>query len=185
MGRSVRRNLKGTNGQQIDSPPSSPSSPAPLSLEEAMEQLNASPRVPDCIKKAFGSLVNELSSVRQERDQLREENRLLREQLSLSHTSKQFSTQSTVDHVPLSPSPLLDCHETERLRSIVIAGIPESKSPVLRDRLEYDYSSVMNVLFHLDIQCYPVAIYRLAFGCTESFLAALFSKKRDPPPGVP
>ncbi|KAL6726915.1 hypothetical protein Aduo_008843 [Ancylostoma duodenale] len=158
MGRSVRRNLKETNGQQIDSPPPSP---APLSLEEAMEQLYASPRVPECIKKTFGSLVNELSSVRQERDQLREENRLLREQLSLSHASKQCSTQSTVDRETLSPSPHLDCHETEGLRSTLIAGISERKSSFLKQELEYDYSNVMNVLFHLDIQCYPVAIYRL------------------------
>ncbi|KAL6735338.1 hypothetical protein Aduo_005788 [Ancylostoma duodenale] len=95
MGKSIRRNLKGTNGQQIDSPPPSP---APLSLEEVIEQLYASLRVPECIKKAFGSLVSELSSVRQERDQLREENRLLREQLTSEREHRKKARLNLTDH---------------------------------------------------------------------------------------
>ncbi|KAL6736047.1 hypothetical protein Aduo_006437 [Ancylostoma duodenale] len=149
----------GSNGSEI----SSTTTPPPtLSLEDAMQQLNASPLVPDCIKWAFGSLVNELRTVRQERDQLREENRLLREQLAMSQHSTP-SEQSSVD--PLAhksePHSLINCRESERQRSIIIAGIPESKNSFLKDRLQYDYSSVMNVLYHLNVECYPLSVYRL------------------------
>ncbi|KAL6738372.1 hypothetical protein Aduo_011926 [Ancylostoma duodenale] len=84
MGKTLRRNIKGSNGSEI----SSTTTPPPtLSLEDAMQQLNASPLVPDCIIWTFGSLVNELTSIRLERVQLREENRLLREQLAMSQHS--------------------------------------------------------------------------------------------------
>ncbi|EYB88738.1 hypothetical protein Y032_0242g3424 [Ancylostoma ceylanicum] len=159
MGKTPRRTIKGSIDLEISS---TTTLPATLSLEDAMQQLNSSPLVPDCIKWAFGSLVNELKSVRLERDQLREENRLLREQLAISQHSTP-SKQSSVDPLAFKSEPhsLPNCHESERLRSIVIAGIPESKKRFLKDRLQYDYSSVMNVLYHLNIECYPVSIYRL------------------------
>lgn len=43
--------------------------------------------------------------------------------------------------------------EQERRRSIVIAGIPENRRNVLRERLIHDHRSVMNVLTHLNVEC--------------------------------
>ncbi|KAK6050531.1 hypothetical protein COOONC_11964 [Cooperia oncophora] len=60
-----------------------------------------------------------------------------------------------------SPVIIRDCIESERLRSLVIAGVPELKDSVVMNRLCYDYNSVLNILAHLDIECLPVSVYRL------------------------
>ncbi|EYB86400.1 hypothetical protein Y032_0279g1187 [Ancylostoma ceylanicum] len=76
MGKTRRRTITGSNDLEISSTTTPPTT---LSFEDAMQQLNSSPLVPDCIKWAFESLVNELKSVRLERDQFREEDSSLGE----------------------------------------------------------------------------------------------------------
>lgn len=150
-----RSNFKGTKRALAEQQPC---------LEDAIRDLNDSTQVPECVKMAFNSLVKELSLVRQERDKLREENLALRMRLGISPNSdltpSPLSSMSN-DHVAHAPINKVDCGESERLRSVIISGIPEKSSSNIRERVLYDHRSVMNVLLHLNIECVPVAVYRL------------------------
>ncbi|KAK6061452.1 L27 domain protein, partial [Cooperia oncophora] len=96
-----------------------------VSTREAMREVNSAP-VAACVKK--------LNDVKNERDQLRAENALLRKKLGIPP-----GTSWIVLTLILS---ILTLHHR-------------------RLKLSYDYNSVLNVLCHLDVGCFPVAVYRL------------------------
>ncbi|KAK6045341.1 hypothetical protein COOONC_17154, partial [Cooperia oncophora] len=127
--------FKGTKRSCPSSSPSYPASSLPC-LEDAMREVNTSTMVPDCVKNAFNSVIHELIDIRQERDKLRQENLLLRQKLEHSNTS--------------SPITNPDCVESERLRSLVIAGVPELDDSLIRNRLFYDYN-----IFYTNIRSFP------------------------------
>ncbi|WKX95609.1 hypothetical protein Q1695_012233 [Nippostrongylus brasiliensis] len=51
--------------------------------------------------------------------------------------------------------------EVERRRSLILRGVPEQKALHIRNRIMYDYQSVINVLHFLNVDCLPLAVYRL------------------------
>ncbi|VDO21292.1 unnamed protein product [Heligmosomoides polygyrus] len=116
-------------------PANSPSSPSidPVRLTDALKEVNESPAVPACVKNASNSLVDELTSLKRERDKL----------LGIA------AVQPT------------DERDLERLRSVVISGIPELDSTDIESRVRYDFFSVGNVLFHIEVECLLVTVYRL------------------------
>ncbi|VDP51356.1 unnamed protein product [Heligmosomoides polygyrus] len=81
------------------SPANSPSSPCidPVRLTDALKEVNKSPALPACVKNAFNSLVDELTSLKRERDKLLEENQILLRRLGLRPDS---SVHDTVADVP-------------------------------------------------------------------------------------
>lgn len=52
--------------------------------------------------------------------------------------------------------------EIERRRSIVVGNIPKLAGRSLRTKMNYDYSSICNLLDFLGIECNPVSVYRLS-----------------------
>lgn len=157
-------------------PATSPASPQTSGLDAAIRELIESTTVPDCVKNAFTRIVEEFSLVRQERDKLLQENLLLRRRLGISPGAPVSSVFDAAPagnpdqfNPPPSQSPSIGrepdfhspCQESERRRSIIISGIPELDSPSIASRVCYDFLSVRNVVFHLDIDCLPVSVYRL------------------------
>ncbi|WKY07163.1 hypothetical protein Q1695_006964 [Nippostrongylus brasiliensis] len=57
--------------------------PDDSSLEDVLKELNNSTDVPICVKKAFAKFLVEFQTVVRERDDLREENRLLRKKMGI------------------------------------------------------------------------------------------------------
>ncbi|VDL79786.1 unnamed protein product [Nippostrongylus brasiliensis] len=51
--------------------------------------------------------------------------------------------------------------ECERRRSIIVSNVPELKGARMNDRVCYDFDIICQVLQFLDVECYPVAVYRL------------------------
>ncbi|KAK6009730.1 hypothetical protein OSTOST_25314, partial [Ostertagia ostertagi] len=155
MSTPLRGIFKGTKRScPSSSPISSPSQPA--GLEDVMREVNASSLVPDCVKAALNTLIKELSEVKLERDQLRQENLILRQKLGLAPDVPLSSTEPIVDQpVNTIRSDVIDCQESER------PGVPELKECSIRRKLFYDNNSVLNILEYLDVDCLPVAVYRL------------------------
>ena len=117
------------------------------------------------MKKVLNALVEQLSTlslafenVTAERDRLAAENEELRERLQRMESANNRTPRTPL---PATSSHDPDCHETERLRSVVIEGVPECRSPYMRDRLRYDYDSALNVLDYLGVECHPTSVYRL------------------------
>ncbi|KAK6045707.1 endonuclease/exonuclease/phosphatase family protein, partial [Cooperia oncophora] len=124
--------FKGTKRSCPSSSPSYPASSLPC-LEDAMREVNTSALVPDCVKNAFNSLIHELIDIREERDKLRQENLLLRQKLGITPDVPLSEAEPKVEHsTTSSPVIIRDCIESERLRSLVIAGVPELKDSVVR-----------------------------------------------------
>ncbi|VDL73008.1 unnamed protein product [Nippostrongylus brasiliensis] len=87
---------------------------------------------------------------------LRNENSKLKELLNQK-------SSAPLPTVTLSPpnDEFLREHEFERLRSIVIAGAPESTASSPTDRATDDVKFVYSVLDHLNVECIPCSVYRL------------------------
>ncbi|VDO19334.1 unnamed protein product [Heligmosomoides polygyrus] len=113
------------------SPGSSPRS-TPMSLTDALREVNDSSVVPSCIKNAFNSILDELTTVKQERDRLFRENLILRKKIGISLdapvTDEDDGHNVVDDHNRSKPEPTTLAHlpdmerEGERLRSVVISG---------------------------------------------------------------
>ncbi|KAL6723803.1 hypothetical protein Aduo_018770 [Ancylostoma duodenale] len=142
------------------------------SLEDVMDELNNSADVSVCVKRAFAKFMVEFQTVVRERDDLREENQLLRKKLCIpddldvrSDSFVSFPNLSQESHVQLDtssfPPSSVDPHEFERSRSVIISGIPELRTDNIARKLKYDYESVLNVIHHLKLECFPTAVYRL------------------------
>ncbi|EYB82763.1 hypothetical protein Y032_0352g3284 [Ancylostoma ceylanicum] len=142
------------------------------SLEVVMEEVNNSAEVPLCVKRALAKFMAELQSVVRERDDLREENRILRKKFGIpedldvrSDNFASFPYPSQERSVQLNdlsvPPNSVDPHEFERRRSVIISGIPELRTGNIARKLNYDYDSVLNVIHHLKAECFPTAVYRL------------------------
>lgn len=157
----LRGIFKGTKRScPSSSPATSPSQPA--GLDDVMREVNASSLVPDCVKAAFSTLIRELGDVKAERDKLREENLILRQKLGIAPDVPLASAEPIIDHpVNSVRSDFIDCQESERRRSLVIAGVPELRECSIRRKLFYDNNSVLNILEFLNVDCLPVAVYRL------------------------
>ncbi|WKX97103.1 hypothetical protein Q1695_013058 [Nippostrongylus brasiliensis] len=138
-------------------------------VNDVVAELNESDAVPDGVKSIFTKpmkvFVNKMSSVFAENAMLRQENRKLKEQID-NYEQKRRSTKP-LQETPSSESATMvpiahsDYEEFERRRSIVLKGIPELHSDNWRARVQYDWDSVFNVLSHLNVQCFPVAVYRM------------------------
>ncbi|VDL86420.1 unnamed protein product, partial [Nippostrongylus brasiliensis] len=128
------------------------------SMDQVLKQINDSVSVPDCLKIAINILVEELSSVKLERDKLYEENLTLRRQLGLhsddGNVAMVASTnRDSSDPVSVSsgtrnsfPDGSTCCQEIERRRSVILCGIPELDSSSIQARVRYDYLSARNVI---------------------------------------
>ncbi|VDL82280.1 unnamed protein product [Nippostrongylus brasiliensis] len=144
-------------------------------MVSALKHVNESTKVPACVKDVLNALVDELISVRKERDQLLKENLALRRKFGIpselpisaidSVTASDQPAESMMPMDPRSTSKDVrhdnDFRELERKRSIVISGVPELKSSHAGERAWYDLLSVRNVLAHIGVQCIPVSVYRL------------------------
>ncbi|KAK6029692.1 hypothetical protein OSTOST_04195 [Ostertagia ostertagi] len=134
---------------------------------DIVKQVNDSKAVPECVKKWLLSISTQLSAIIEENVALRKRleafNDLEKENKQLKDRLR-FFEQKEVSH-PLSadptPAKALPYEEIERRRSIVISGVPELHDGSCFDRMHYDYQSTLNILSHLDVDCYPVAVYRL------------------------
>ncbi|RCN43961.1 hypothetical protein ANCCAN_10076 [Ancylostoma caninum] len=148
----------------------------PLSeLQGSINEVNASSQVPKCVKNALNHLLEEISKLRNENDNLRKENSDLREKLRIAESKLSEQRSDSVEKNSLSEhSSTSDFHESERLRSIVISGVPELESAFIRDKLQYDFDSVLNILAHLNVECFPVAVYRLGKQAHRQYLLKLF-----------
>ncbi|VDL83228.1 unnamed protein product [Nippostrongylus brasiliensis] len=51
--------------------------------------------------------------------------------------------------------------EYERRRSIIVSNVPELKGACINDRVCHDFDMICQVLQFLEVECYPVAVYRL------------------------
>lgn len=72
-----------------------------------------------------------------------------------------FAAQSSLPPAPRTDLVVETESEFERRRSLVLAGVPEINSSPIRNRVQYDYNTVCHVLHFLDVECYPIAVYRL------------------------
>ncbi|VDL77699.1 unnamed protein product [Nippostrongylus brasiliensis] len=70
-----------------------------------------------------------------------------------------LSTAFVSSSPPAKADPEMES-EMERRRSSVLRGVPEHMSTNVRDRIAYDYQSVVNVLHFLKVDCLPIAVYR-------------------------
>ncbi|VDL80445.1 unnamed protein product [Nippostrongylus brasiliensis] len=100
---------------------------------------------------------------------LEERNRLLERRVAVLESvckdlQKQEDHNRSTAFVSSSPPAKADPEmesEMERRRSLVLRGVPEHMSMNVRDRIAYDYQSVVNVLHFLKVDCLPIAVYRL------------------------
>ncbi|EYB93816.1 hypothetical protein Y032_0178g651 [Ancylostoma ceylanicum] len=110
-----------------------PSSTISLDLRTAVDEVNRTKGVPKCVKKVLTSLVEQLSSlslaldrVSSERDCLALENQNLRDRLrKFEAEGNQSSPKKLTERHSSQPHESNDYNENERLRSVVISGIPE------------------------------------------------------------
>ncbi|EYC02055.1 hypothetical protein Y032_0102g3458 [Ancylostoma ceylanicum] len=120
-------------------------------------------------KDQFAVLLQKNRELIDENDRFRKENSdLLNENTSLK--SQIGNLRSELSRIRNSPLEQLDepksasfcvCEETERKRSIVIAGIAECEANLSSTKVIYDNNCVRRILDHLSIQCHPVAVYRM------------------------
>ncbi|XGW34434.1 hypothetical protein V3C99_018374 [Haemonchus contortus] len=140
----------------------------PKELQEQVEAITKSSRIADGIKRVITAITRELQSLRLENIGLRQELDSVRKLVpresppvtSVDTTSGDRGLTAS-GSVPASTEAGLPYHEMERLRSVVISGVPEVKSQSTRERLSYDYASVCNILDFLGIECNPMCVYRL------------------------
>ncbi|KAL6742477.1 hypothetical protein ANCDUO_15803 [Ancylostoma duodenale] len=145
-----------------------PSPSISLDLKNAVEEVNRTKGVPKCVKKVLTSFAEQLSSlslafdrVSSERDRLALENQNLRNRLrQFEAESDRSPPKKLTNRSSSQPHASNDYHENERLRSIVISGIPEHSGRI-SNRMNYDFESVCNVLFHIGVECWPTNVYRL------------------------
>lgn len=128
--------------------------------KELQEQLTLSKsvRVPVVVRKIIDAMAREISSLRSENDRLKLEVSVLSSKC-MANCSDQPVTEKTATEVP-ERTPL-SYEEVERLRSVIIGGVPELKSSNTRERVSYDYQSACNVLDFLGVECNPISAYRL------------------------
>ncbi|KAK6030129.1 hypothetical protein OSTOST_03746, partial [Ostertagia ostertagi] len=143
---------KDNGGRDLDNPHS-----IPLSLKSVIL----------CVLKRIASISTRTSAIIEKNAVLRKRfetfNDLEKKNKELKKRLRSFELKE-VSHPPSSDptsNKALPHEEIERRRSIVISGIPEIHDSNCFDRMHYDYQSVLNILSHLDVDCYPVAVYRL------------------------
>lgn len=127
-------------------------------LQDQLAELSKSVRVPVVVRKIIDAMAREISSLRSENDRLKLEVSALSSK-STANCVEQTVTEITAAEVP-EKSPL-SYEEVERLRSVIIGGVPELKSSNTRERVSYDFQSSCNVLDFLGVECNPVSVYRL------------------------
>lgn len=143
------------------------------SLDKHVRQLLKAKSIPTCIKNVIEELVSQMSRLYRDNVNLRSELDSLKTSaaqvegpgqlvLSIDHSDVNSSlpVAASQTHVPVDKS-IVSYHEIERRRSIVIGNIPEVASSNFRERLNYDYHSVCNVLDFLGVECNPLTVYRL------------------------
>uniref|UniRef100_A0A7I4YUT9 Uncharacterized protein n=1 Tax=Haemonchus contortus TaxID=6289 RepID=A0A7I4YUT9_HAECO len=117
-------------------------------LQEQLEAITKSGRISDGIKKVITAMTRELQSLCLENSELRQELDCVRKSVpresppvtGVDNTSEHRS-RTAFGSVPASTRVGLPYQEEERLRSIVISGVPEEKSQSTRERLSYDYAN--------------------------------------------
>ncbi|KIH62579.1 hypothetical protein ANCDUO_07139 [Ancylostoma duodenale] len=53
-------------------------------------------------------------------------------------------------------------NDVERSRSLVVIGVPESTAEQSSDRVAHDLGAVREIMDFLEVDCSPVAVYRMA-----------------------
>uniref|UniRef100_A0A7I4XVS2 Reverse transcriptase domain-containing protein n=1 Tax=Haemonchus contortus TaxID=6289 RepID=A0A7I4XVS2_HAECO len=123
----------------------------PKEIQEQVEAITKSSRIADGIKKVITAITRELQSLRLENIELRQELDCVRKlvpressPVTSVNTVSQDRGRTASGSVPASTEAGLPCQEVERLRSVVISGVPEEKNQNF-----------------LGIECNPMCVYRL------------------------
>ncbi|KIH68426.1 hypothetical protein ANCDUO_01239 [Ancylostoma duodenale] len=157
------RKLAGVNAKQARA--ASPDSSLSKDLQAQVQEIMRSTRVVECVRKVIAAITHELTLCRKENEELRGELEILRSNIPAEPDSVETQPEMVADSQcpPPSSPPVLNLpyHEVERLRSVVISGIPELNSPRTKDRVNYDCECVCKILDYLNIECDPVSVYRL------------------------
>ena len=154
-----------------------------LPLNKAIDLMLKDDKIPPYLRLVVGHVVDQLASVetlvernKQLEDQLRveisEKNRLKEEVERLSKalaSSKNTDESSHSNFVPSLPNNLgtkssfsfATCNEKERLRSVVVSGITESRDPRAFNRVKHDQECISRIFDFLDLECFAVSFYRL------------------------
>lgn len=115
----------------------------------------------------------ELAEMSRRNDAILEENKKLREENSL--LKLRIEELLSISKNPVSPpsniSPPVTSHnaldndslisDPDFKRSIVVKGVPESRSRSAYDNINHDWDCVMSLLDFLDIACFPKTLYRM------------------------
>ncbi|EYC44831.1 hypothetical protein Y032_0448g1643 [Ancylostoma ceylanicum] len=147
-------------------------------IDRAYDLMQTDPTVPPHVKDLFCHLMEsrdqlmewilqQYRELKEEVISLRAENKLLKSSVPHADASIPISTQSIVSQDPISNSLTHtritedDFETKERQRSIVVAGVPESRDPITSARLTYDFDCVRQILDHLSIEAIPVCTFRM------------------------
>lgn len=166
MNTPVSHTFKSGKRQRVETPEGLLTSPE---LVNVVKEVNDSTGIPECVKRLLLAITSQLSAVLSENASLRSQlEDIAKENERLKQQLRSYEDNPRVVNVPpavVPPSnPQMEnasYSEVERRRSVVIGNIPECRSEFLRDRRQYDFESVVNILSHLDVDCFPVTVYRM------------------------
>lgn len=138
-------------------------------LASAIDSLRKDNTTPAHLKTILEHLVlkfiekdRELTALKTANDELISENsRLKNEVSSLKSKLSSSNDQSVVTNHDARIPHNCSFEEHERLRSVVVAGVGESRDPNPMARVSYDLDCVKNLLQYLNVDCMPITIYRL------------------------
>ncbi|EYB82516.1 hypothetical protein Y032_0358g3410 [Ancylostoma ceylanicum] len=161
------------------------------SFDLAVDLLNNDDQLPVYLKTVLGHVVERISSMElllkknyeleerlkaeiAEKNKLKDEIEVLKSALSKSsvaHPSQMSMTSLPASKVGNNSAALVAptnsppctcfCEEKERLRSVVVSGISESRDVNAINRMNYDHDCVKKLFHFLNIECNPVCFYRM------------------------
>lgn len=142
------------------------------SLADAIDLLVNDAHLPAHLKTVLGHLLDKaarteelMSRNRELEAQLRreteEKSRLAREVETLKEALAKSRQASPVKALATSFPDGNCCEERERVRSVVIAGVSESRDSSAVNRISFDLDCVKRIFDFLSIECMPVTIYRM------------------------
>lgn len=127
-------------------------------LQDQLKELSKSARVPVVVRKVLDAMAREISALRGENERLKQELSAVSNKCDQKALEPSSPNGAIADVPAKSPLPF---EEVERLRSVVVGGVPELKSANTRERVAYDYQSACNIFDFLGVECNPVTVYRL------------------------
>ncbi|KIH42416.1 hypothetical protein ANCDUO_27599 [Ancylostoma duodenale] len=92
---------------------------------------------------------------------LRAENQSLKIALGQQVSSSPTSANLSQSQKSMNPNSVTSFDDVERNRSVVIAGVEESRAVQASLRVNYDFNCVSQIFDFLSIDCAPVSVYRM------------------------